>query len=126
MRPELLDVEVQGGVLRVARWAGDGPVAIAAHGITGNAFGLNGTDTNGRDLTYDGNGSGNCIANNCCDEAAQCFSSPQCQQDAQCMGQCIAGGTGPIQCFFQCNPGPEAQQFLFCLGSNCGGACFGG
>jgi pimeloyl-ACP methyl ester carboxylesterase len=38
MRPELLDVEVEGGVLRVARWPGDGPVAIAAHGITGNAL----------------------------------------------------------------------------------------
>ena len=32
--------------------------------ISGNQFGLNGTDLNGRDITYDGNGTGNCIANN--------------------------------------------------------------
>ena len=32
--------------------------------ITGNAFGLNGTDPNGRDLFYDGNGSNNCISGN--------------------------------------------------------------
>jgi hypothetical protein len=42
------------------------PVARALVGntVTGNAFGLNGTDTNGRDIAYDGNGTGNCIANN--------------------------------------------------------------
>jgi hypothetical protein len=42
------------------------PAARALQGntITGNAFGLNGTDMNGHDLAYDGNGSGNCIANN--------------------------------------------------------------
>jgi hypothetical protein len=38
--------------------------ALVGNTITGNAFGLNGTDTNGRDLVYDGNGSDNCIANN--------------------------------------------------------------
>jgi hypothetical protein len=32
--------------------------------ITNNQFGLNGTDLNGRDITYDGNGSDNCIAGN--------------------------------------------------------------
>jgi len=32
--------------------------------ITGNQFGLNGTDLNGRDIAYDGGGSGNCFANN--------------------------------------------------------------
>ena len=32
--------------------------------IIGNAFGLNGTDPNARDLFYDGNGSGNCISGN--------------------------------------------------------------
>jgi hypothetical protein len=32
--------------------------------ITNNQFGLNGTDLNGRDITYDGNGSDNCIGGN--------------------------------------------------------------
>jgi hypothetical protein len=32
--------------------------------ITGNQFGLNGTDLNGRDVFYDGNGSGNCVSDN--------------------------------------------------------------
>jgi hypothetical protein len=32
--------------------------------ISGNAFGLNGTDLNGRDIAYDGGGSGNCFQNN--------------------------------------------------------------
>jgi hypothetical protein len=38
--------------------------ALVGNQITGNAFGLNGTDTNGRDIAYDGNGTGNCIAGN--------------------------------------------------------------
>jgi len=37
---------------------------LVGNTIIGNSFGLNGTDTNGRDIAYDGNGSGNCIANN--------------------------------------------------------------
>jgi hypothetical protein len=37
---------------------------LADNQITGNTFGLNGTDANGRDLFYDGNGKGNCIAGN--------------------------------------------------------------
>jgi hypothetical protein len=32
--------------------------------IADNAFGLNGTDVNGRDIAYDGGGSGNCFQNN--------------------------------------------------------------
>jgi parallel beta helix pectate lyase-like protein len=32
--------------------------------ITNNQFGLNGTDLNGRDITYDGNGQDNCISGN--------------------------------------------------------------
>jgi Right handed beta helix region len=32
--------------------------------VTGNAFGLNGSDLNGRGLFYTGNGTGNCFANN--------------------------------------------------------------
>jgi hypothetical protein len=32
--------------------------------ISSNVFGLGGTDLNGRDLAYDGGGSGNCFANN--------------------------------------------------------------
>jgi hypothetical protein len=32
--------------------------------FTDNQFGLNGTDLNGRDLVYDGNGSDNCFAGN--------------------------------------------------------------
>jgi hypothetical protein len=38
--------------------------ALVGNTITGNAFGLDGTDLNGHDLAYDGNGTGNCIANN--------------------------------------------------------------
>jgi hypothetical protein len=38
--------------------------ALVGNTITGNAFGLNGTDSNGRDIAYDGNGTGNCIAGN--------------------------------------------------------------
>jgi hypothetical protein len=38
--------------------------ALVGNSITGNAFGLNGTDTNGRDIAFDGNGSGNCISGN--------------------------------------------------------------
>ncbi len=36
LSPELLDVPVRGGNLRVARWPGDGPTVVAAHGITAN------------------------------------------------------------------------------------------
>jgi hypothetical protein len=32
--------------------------------ISGNAFGLGGTDLNGRDIAYDGGGSGNCFQDN--------------------------------------------------------------
>ncbi|MCM4077891.1 alpha/beta fold hydrolase [Paractinoplanes hotanensis] len=32
------DVDVDGGRLRVCRWPGDGPVVLAAHGITANAL----------------------------------------------------------------------------------------
>lgn len=32
------DVPVSGGLLRVCRWPGDGPVVLAAHGITANAL----------------------------------------------------------------------------------------
>jgi pimeloyl-ACP methyl ester carboxylesterase len=34
---EEFDVPVAGGALRVCRWPGDGPVVLAAHGITANA-----------------------------------------------------------------------------------------
>ena len=37
---------------------------LVDNSITGNQFGLNGTDRNGRDLVYDGNGKGNCISGN--------------------------------------------------------------
>jgi hypothetical protein len=30
--------------------------------VQNNAFGLNGTDVNGFDIAYDGNGSGNCFS----------------------------------------------------------------
>ncbi|MBU2667817.1 alpha/beta hydrolase [Actinoplanes bogorensis] len=36
--PEEFDVPVRGGSLRVCRWPGEGPVVIAAHGITANAM----------------------------------------------------------------------------------------
>lgn len=36
--PEYVDVPVPGGTLKVARWAGEGPVVVAAHGITANAL----------------------------------------------------------------------------------------
>jgi pimeloyl-ACP methyl ester carboxylesterase len=35
---EEFDVPVAGGLLRVCRWPGDGPVVLAAHGITANAL----------------------------------------------------------------------------------------
>jgi hypothetical protein len=37
---------------------------LVGNSIANNQFGLNGTDLNGRDITYDGNGSDNCIAGN--------------------------------------------------------------
>jgi pimeloyl-ACP methyl ester carboxylesterase len=37
-RVEEIDVPVRGGRLRVLDWPGDGPVVIAAHGITANAL----------------------------------------------------------------------------------------
>jgi len=37
---------------------------LVGNSITNNAFGLNGTDPNGRDIGYDGNGSDNCIQGN--------------------------------------------------------------
>jgi hypothetical protein len=37
---------------------------LVGNQITNNQFGLNGTDLNGRDITYDGNGTDNCIADN--------------------------------------------------------------
>jgi hypothetical protein len=41
---------------------GDG--ALIGNQITANQFGLDGTDLNGRDIFYDGNGSDNCISAN--------------------------------------------------------------
>jgi pimeloyl-ACP methyl ester carboxylesterase len=38
LAPEEFDVPVAGGALRVCRWPGDGPVVLAAHGITANAL----------------------------------------------------------------------------------------
>jgi pimeloyl-ACP methyl ester carboxylesterase len=38
MQPEEIAVSVDGGQLRVLRWPGRGPVALAAHGITANAL----------------------------------------------------------------------------------------
>jgi hypothetical protein len=37
---------------------------LVDNAITNNQFGLNGTDLNGRDITYDGNGKDNCVAGN--------------------------------------------------------------
>ena len=37
---------------------------LVGNQIINNAFGLNGTDLNGRDIGYDGNGSGNCVSGN--------------------------------------------------------------
>ena len=37
---------------------------LVGNQITNNQFGLNGTDLNGRDIAYDGNGSDNCICGN--------------------------------------------------------------
>jgi hypothetical protein len=37
---------------------------LVGNQITNNQFGLNGTDLNGRDISYDGNGSDNCISGN--------------------------------------------------------------
>ncbi len=37
---------------------------LIGNSFTDNQFGLNGTDLNGRDLVYDGNGSDNCFGNN--------------------------------------------------------------
>ena len=37
-------------------------VDLIGNVVRNNAFGLNGTDLNGRELLYDGNGSGNCFA----------------------------------------------------------------
>jgi Periplasmic copper-binding protein (NosD) len=37
---------------------------LVGNSISGNDFGLNGTDLNGRDITYDGNGRDNCIGPN--------------------------------------------------------------
>jgi hypothetical protein len=39
-------------------------VDLIGNQITNNQFGLNGTDLNGRDIVYDGNGSDNCISGN--------------------------------------------------------------
>jgi hypothetical protein len=38
--------------------------ALVGNQIRDNAFGLDGTDLNGRDIAYDGNGTGNCFAPN--------------------------------------------------------------
>jgi hypothetical protein len=38
--------------------------ALVGNEVTNNAFGLAGTDTNGRDIGYDGSGTGNCISGN--------------------------------------------------------------
>jgi hypothetical protein len=37
---------------------------LVGNQITNNQFGLNGTDLNGRDVVYDGNGTNNCISGN--------------------------------------------------------------
>jgi len=37
---------------------------LESNRIEGNSFGLDGTDLNGRDLVYDGNGTGNCFSGN--------------------------------------------------------------
>ena len=37
---------------------------LVGNSITNNQFGLNGTDLNGRDIVYDGNGTDNCVSGN--------------------------------------------------------------
>jgi hypothetical protein len=39
-------------------------IDLVGNTVTGNEFGLGGTDLNGRELAYDGNGTGNCFAAN--------------------------------------------------------------
>ena len=41
-----------------------GARALVDNVVRGNAFGLGGTDVNGFELVYDGNGTGNCFAGN--------------------------------------------------------------
>jgi len=41
--------------------AGSPAVSLDRNIVRGNVFGLGGTDTNGRDVTYDGSGTGNCF-----------------------------------------------------------------
>ena len=41
--------------------AGSPAVSLDRNLVRGNVFGLGGTDTNGRDVTYDGSGTGNCF-----------------------------------------------------------------
>ena len=73
----------------------------------------------------DGSVCGDCIADNCCDQIAGCFASPQFIDDVTCFVGCISGGGGPGQCFFQCISGPQALGVVVCLGTNCGpGVCF--
>src|SRR4051794_16413996 len=36
--PERFDVPVNGGELAVHRWPGEGPIVLAAHGLTSNAY----------------------------------------------------------------------------------------
>ena len=38
--------------------------ALEGNSVTGNSFGLGGTDLNGHDLATDGNGTGNCFGGN--------------------------------------------------------------
>jgi hypothetical protein len=79
-------------------------IDLIGNKVTDNQFGLNGTDKNGRDLFYDGNGSDNCVSGNTGVEAvvpaggasmAPCpFSGPN-TYDASGLGTVLGWATNP-------------------------------
>jgi hypothetical protein len=72
----------------------------------------------------DGSTCGNCIASNCCAQAATCLTDPACVGELQCLVKCVLAGGGPIMCFQQCGANPQVLQAALCTQQNCGtGIC---
>jgi hypothetical protein len=72
----------------------------------------------------DGTACGDCIASNCCAQAAACLNNPACNMGLQCEIECVKNGGAPVTCFQNCGANPQTIQAAICVNNNCGpGIC---
>jgi hypothetical protein len=71
----------------------------------------------------DGTACGDCIAANCCAQAAACLASPACDAELECIIACTSMGGQPPQCFVQCGANPQVIQAAVCAAGSCGSSC---